>query len=198
MEANKTKEKSNTIKQNADRVLENLNLRSLLEHYGEVIFTGSYALDTMIWNDIDLQLKIEDPLKEKQILSEILSKLINSFSIKKVNYIDFYINGRPEMPKGRYLGLVYWDTLKKEEWKIDLWILAQEDFEKNREFMQKMTTNLVGVLKERALDLKAELTDRYGRPPQMASYHIYKCLVEQSPKTDKEVYAYLREQGVDV
>lgn len=189
--------KAKYIKKRAQEVLRKTNLVETLEAHGEVIFTGSFELDTMVWNDIDLQILPKNGISEdKTLLGKLAQSLISNLPIKKLSFIDFYIRKKPKMPKGRYIGFQYWDEDNSEEWKFDIWILAEEDFEKNRKFMNQMKDKLTGELREEAINLKAKLTKKYGRPPQLASYNIYRALVQEGIRDEKEILEFLVKNGV--
>jgi hypothetical protein len=64
-------QKSQHIKQAADKFLEHKQIAQILSRYGEVIFAGSYATNLMVWNDIDLQLKLPPKLDKIEVFADL-------------------------------------------------------------------------------------------------------------------------------
>lgn len=190
---------ANLLKNRAQEILRKTDLHKILSEFGEVVFTGSFELDTMVWNDIDIQILPKNGKgieEEKKLLAKLTGILISGFPIKKLNFIDFYIRKKPKMPEGRYVGFQYWDEENSEEWKFDIWILSEADFDRNRTFMKEMKEKLTGNLRTKAIEIKGKLTDEYGRPPQLASYNIYRALVHEGIRDEAEILNFLVKNGV--
>ena len=51
--------KSNEIKANADRILYEFGLLDRLNKIGNAHIIGSYRMDMMAWNDLDIDIEVE-------------------------------------------------------------------------------------------------------------------------------------------
>jgi len=173
-----------------------------LASMGEIHFTGSYALDTMSWPDIDLELA---PTSKERTSPEILGSLAGLLfvdqRVSKADFRNFTHHSRPGMTRGFCLSIQVLDQALEPLgqglfWKVDLWIL--EDSCPSRLFMEKLLTQMTPNTKELILHYKRVWTKMYGRPPQMASYFLYQAVVFEGLKEEQEILAYLRERGVKV
>ena len=186
------------IKNSAELFLESTHILSMLEQFGQVLITGSFALNTMVWNDLDLQIEVPPESDERVVMATIVENLIRTQRLKELKYIDFYIKKKPTMPKGRYIGLEILDEKTSDSWKVDLWMLSKKDFEANRSFMFEMTRELVGPIRDLVVELKWELTQKFGRPPQLASYFIYQAVAYEGLRDHSMILNYLEKNGVDL
>jgi len=169
---------------------------------GEVHFTGSYALDTMTWPDIDLELEpVSKERKAPEVLGSLAAILFMDRRVSKVDFRNFTHHSRPGMTRGFCLSIQVLDEdLRLFDqglfWKVDLWIL--ENSAPSRLFMEKLLTQMTTHEKELILNYKRTWTKMYGRPPQMASYFLYQAVVFEGLKEEQEILASLRERGVKV
>lgn len=66
------------FKINADKLLYDLGLLNELNNYGTPYIVGSYAMDLMAWNDLDVYVSNESMSTEK--LYELTSFILNIFT----------------------------------------------------------------------------------------------------------------------
>ena len=66
------------IKDTADRILYECGLKRVLEKYGEVHIVGSYYIDAMAWNDLDVYVDNRTMTTEK--LYALTSELLTAFN----------------------------------------------------------------------------------------------------------------------
>lgn len=67
----------NNFKSNADKLLYDLDLLKELNKYGIPYIVGSYAMDLMAWNDLDIYVSNECMSTEK--LYELTTFILNTF-----------------------------------------------------------------------------------------------------------------------
>jgi len=72
------------IHQHADRLLDIKKISSMLKEMGEFYFIGSYALDLMTWNDIDMQLIVNEDVFPLDAAQNILSKSMHDIESQNV------------------------------------------------------------------------------------------------------------------
>src|SRR5690349_10994341 len=95
--------KSRQVKQHADALLQEAGLIARLQNHGEVLFTGSYAIDLMLNRDIDLYV-VHPELTEERVLDVLRSLILQSF-FHGYLYYDFLKHPSAGFPGGYYIGL---------------------------------------------------------------------------------------------
>ena len=169
---------------------------------GAIHFTGSYALDTMTWPDIDIQLQPQSETPPPpEILSHLTKALFADSRVSKVDYRNFTHHPKPGMTRGFCLSMkVYDEGLRPFDqglyWKIDFWIL--ESAEESRRFMEQLISQMTPAHKEIIMHYKNAWTRAHGRPLQMASYFLYQAVVFEELKEEEDILKYLREKQVKV
>jgi hypothetical protein len=119
------KQYSVEIKQEADRLLDETNLHTLLQQFGEVILGGSYSYDLMVDPDLDFGLAVE------AISPEVRAKVAETFAgqpwahkVKLADTTNFESQTETGMPKGLYMGLCI--PFSGRYWNIDVWFMVAE------------------------------------------------------------------------
>lgn len=189
--------KSKQIHTNALLVLNELQLENILSQVGRIFFTGSYALDLMVWNDIDCQVVFKeevDPLEGFMQLVKMLFQLKGIASIKLINFNENPKNG---MPKGLYLGFNY-HSPKLGNWKIDVWHLNDDDFKENQRFMAALSNLLTDESRELLLQWKFQLMGDSKRVPHLGSYALYQAILFEGLNNNEDIRQYLNKQGINL
>jgi hypothetical protein len=188
--------KTQTLRACAQAFLKTWPFMQELASFGDIHFTGSYALDTMTWPDIDLelQLTVTTPTPS-EILGRLATMLFADKRVSKVDYRNFTDHIKPGMTRGNMLGIKVLDEALRPfgqglYWKVDLWLL--EDAEPSRQFMEKLFAQMTPAHKELIMHYKNMWTKAYGRPPQMASYFLYQAVVFEGLKEEADILQYLR------
>lgn len=187
-------ERSSLIYSNAQKVLKQLALQEESKEFGELEFTGSYALDLMVWNDIDCQVRFKNGLDPQQGFMQLVSKLFNKKNVKNIKLINFIENKRSTMPEGLYCGINY--KYKHEDWKIDIWYLPEQELEKNIQFTRRVNALLDEEKKINILDWKFTLLGNNKRIPHLASYFLYQAILFEKLHTEQEIMGFLKKNGV--
>ena len=196
--------KAHTLRTCAEVFLNTWPFVKHLSSLGEIRFTGSYALDTMTWPDIDLELNpFSTTLTPRNIFANLAALLFADPRVNKVDYRNFSDHIKLGMTKGYFLGIsVYDESLRPFNctigpyWKIDLWIL--DDPETSRLFIKELFSKMTPRHKALIMHYKNMWTKIYGRPPQMASYFLYQAVVFEELKEEAEILDYLRKKHVKI
>ena len=110
----------------ADELLHSKGLLPILEEYGTVHVSGSYALRLMVWRDLDLYLTREQ-IGEAEFF-ELGGRICSMLSPVRMQFRDTR-NSRVEgLPEGLYWG-VYLGDERAGAWKIDIWEMDPEQCE---------------------------------------------------------------------
>ena len=118
-------EESKKVKEQAERLIHDSNIVSILSDYGEVKIGGSYTLDVMLRPDLDFFVVAEkhDWNKVKEIYSAVMeSKFFQEFDF--VNWVDFMHKDPTDM-KGYYFQP--WVPYEDVMWKIDIWLITPDE-----------------------------------------------------------------------
>lgn len=163
------------IRENGAELLKKKGLETFLAQHGTVYMTGSYELDLMTWNDIDMQLVTdEDPMR---VFSQLVEHVSLDPDLIEVRIIRMVGNYKPRMPRGIYAGILLNCPELGGEWKIDIWVLEQKDFEANRLLVDLLKTKLTSDNRELILEMKHELMGQDVRVPKMASHLVYQAIL---------------------
>jgi hypothetical protein len=182
-------ERSNALQQEADHLLELLNLLPILQAYGEVTITGSYYLHTMVFPDIDLHLTTVSIPQLFDIAAHIAAHDLTT-------EIRFQRSRIPRLPGGLYLK-AYFDCGDWERpWKLDIWSLDDALIHAQNAEMQAFRHKLTDELREAILNYKCSIFTPKHRPPVMSGYFIYKAFLDLGLTDDADVTRYLVENGV--
>lgn len=163
---------------------------------GDLFYTGSYNLDLMTWNDIDMQLVLKqglDPLKE---LGKFFTEISKDPDFIEAQLINFTGNYKPKMPRGLYLGIKLNCPDYGGIWKLDLWVLSETDFEKNRTLINQLRAKLTPQNRQLILDLKHEMMNGNERVPQMGSHLLYQAILLEGIEDKELLYEHFKKQGV--
>lgn len=187
-----------SIRSNARQVLESKKIDSTLRKLGQLFYTGSYALDLMTWNDIDMQIVFRDGINPIEALGNVFNVLIKDPDFIEAQMIHFHGNFKPRMPRGVYLGIKIDCPNLGGIWKLDIWSLAAPDFEKNRVLIETLKSRLDPQTRDLIFELKHEMMSGNGRVPQMGSHFLYQAILLNGMRDKKALYAYFANQGISI
>jgi hypothetical protein len=173
------------VKQNADALLQESELISHLQNYGEVLIAGSYSINLMINRDIDLYV-IHPEVSQERVLDVLHTLILQGFFHGYV-YYDFIKHRNADFPNGYYVGLKM--PFRDEKWKVDIWFLAAD--RPNRLQQIQEVSALDDSKKLAILRFKHLVIERGLNVPSMAIYNI----VLRQDITDEQVF--LREIAQD-
>lgn len=183
-------ELASSIRQNAKNVLELKNIEASLQTMGQLFYTGSYVLDLMTWNDIDMQLILNEGLNPIEALGNFFLTMTEDPDFIEAQLIHFKEDYKPKMPRGVYLGLKINCPSYGGIWKLDVWVLSKEDFEKNQELMNQWRSKLDASARKLILQFKHNMMDETGRMPQMGSYLLYQAVLMEGVRDPDSLRAY--------
>lgn len=189
------------LQEEAYQILNKISLLDLLSKYGKTEVIGSVALGLMTWRDIDIEVVTNNSDKED------LAELIKELSLDTDCRVDFTIilNEKlikPDLPKGTYLGIKYYDHLPPEEqsskseklWKIDIWFLSANNVQgsaKTREIKDKLTEEK----RDSILEIKNVLAHNPQYRKTIKSSDIYIAVLDKDVKDMIGFERYLKETG---
>lgn len=180
----KHREKANRIRSQATILLQSKGIEEKLKSLGALYYTGSYELDLMTWNDIDMQLVTDkDPVETLSKMMEFITQDKDLIEVRLIKMLGAY---KPKMPRGVYLGIILNSPELGGEWKLDVWILEEKAFSTNRQLLASLKEKLTAENKELILEMKHELMAESYRVPQMSSHLLYQAILLEEI-TDKKI-----------
>lgn len=187
----KVYQKSRDLQKEAKELLYSRGLHNMFSECGEVLYAGSYALDLLIWKDIDLNIIVE-----KEQISDISKSLVNvcleNPSIQRIKiFRDLHKKYGDEMPDGDYVGLLV------DGWKIDIFILDENEACKTKQKTESVRSKLTEETRKTILEIKEELLLPSGRTPKFSGKFIYEAVLGEKFQTKQEVLVHLSSLGFD-
>ena len=166
--------KSLEIREKADRILHDTGLLAELEKYGEVHSIGSYRMDIMAWNDIDIDVRNDGMRLDK--LYALTKYVIETFR-------PVWYEAKEEVTdEGKTVWFHGWEAvIDGELWNFDIWFFDEETIAKAEAFCDGISAKLAAEPEKKALiaQIKRELIGRgmYSFE-QFCSMDVYRAVLE--------------------
>lgn len=178
-------------------LIQQKNFADFFAPYGELFYTGSYAANLMVWKDLDMQIALKDsstsPIEQ---FTQMSNHFLADPDVQSVKLRNFRPETSAGMPSGMYMGINYKILDTKEKWKVDLWSLQPEDFQKNVDFMKKVEEKMTEEKRQKILQWKFRMMGAHDRVPQLGSYYLYQAILFAGLSRDSEIHEYLSSHGV--
>lgn len=170
-------QKAQGLKNQAEELLAKGKIIENLTPFGEVKFTGSYALDLMTVEDIDMVV-INPNSEYKETAIKTLNAFANKNFFQSYHLYDWVRFNKPGFPTGFYLGLQ--TPFNNKKWKIDIWFIK-----KLTEYEKRIVPQLKNLPEEkRSLILRLK-HHKQKNNLEISSADIYKLVLEGKLKSVK-------------
>jgi len=170
-------------KRNADRILYEFGLLKKLQEIGKAHIIGSYRMDMMAWNDLDIDIENDTMSLEK--LYELSVFIMNTFQ-------PLWYEAKEEIDnEGKRVWFHGFETtITGELWNIDLWFFDRETITNAENYCDNIGSNATQIQKEIIINIKSELIKRglYSFE-QYKSVDVYKAVLENDVKNLEEFFA---------
>lgn len=169
------------FKNNADKLLYDFGLLNELKNYGTPYIVGSYAMDLMAWNDLDIYVSNESMSTEK--LYELTSFILNTFH-------PVWYEAKKEVSDGKTVWFHGFETkILGELYNVDVWFFDKDTITKTLDFSMNIKQKLLvnPELKEIVINIKQTLiaNEQYGFD-KFSSMDVYKAVFEDNIRSYKE------------
>src|SRR5688572_27081686 len=132
----------------ADTLLYERGLLSVLQRYGRPQLTGSYTLGLMTWRDLDLDLVTDDvDLSGFFALGSTVALVLDPV---RMHFRNERRAQTPGLPAGLYWGIYLGDT-DGLGWKIDLWAITSDEHRSRLAAMQALEARLTPASRQAIL-----------------------------------------------
>ena len=170
-------------KTNADRLLYELGLFDKLAEIGKPHIIGSYRMDMMAWNDLDID--IENDAMSLDKIYELSIFIIDTFR-------PVWYEAKEEInAEGKKVWFQGFETMITGElWNVDLWFFDKETIVEAEAFCDSIANNTSQEQKDIIVKIKSELIERglYSFE-QYKSVDVYKAVLENDVKNVDDFYS---------
>ena len=169
-----------TRKKAADRILYEFGLLEQLEKIGMPHMIGSYRMDMMAWNDLDIDIENDNMSLEK--LYELSSYIMKTFQ-------PVWYEAKEEISEcGKKVWFHGFETnITGELWNIDLWFFDKETIRSAEEYCDGIVSKTDDNQKNIIISIKNELISRGLHSfERYKSIDVYKAVVERNIKNIDE------------
>lgn len=175
-----------SIRRNAERFLNETDLLSILRKYGEPFLTGSFHMDMMAWNDLDIYLCADADAAGMYALMADINTCLQPIRLEGMV--------QPEQKRLFYSA----ETLfRSDRWNVDIWVKTREEIQESLSFCASVLLRVQNnpELKEIILAIKRRLISMqlYGFDKHHARhYHsmdIYSAVLNEGVRTPEEFLA---------
>lgn len=167
-------------KENANRILYEFGLLKMLDLIGKPHIIGSYRMNMMAWNDLDID--IENNAMSLDKLYELTTFIISTF--KPVWY-----EAKEEInAEGKKVWFHGFETMITGElWNVDLWFFDEETISNTEKYCDTIENNTNQTQKDIIVNIKSELISRglYSFE-QYKSIDVYKAVIETNVRNVDE------------
>jgi hypothetical protein len=184
-------QRSASLRQEADFILQAVNLYEIVQPYGRITPTGSYYLDVMAYPDIDLYLSKVTVEKMFAIGGQLAA-------CDLVYQVVFEKSQTPRLPGGLYLKprIAYGEW--ERPWKIDIWSLADELIDEKMAEMHRFKQVMTAEIREQIIRYKYAILTASQRTPMYSGYYICKAFIDEGLTDFQAVTVYLVEHGIRI
>ncbi len=171
----------NKYKNNADKLLYDFGLLEELNNHGTSYIVGSYAMDLMAWNDVDIYVSNEYMSTEK--LYELTSFILDTFH-------PVWYEAKKDVIDGKTAWFHGFETeLLGELCNVDIWFFDNDTITKALDFSKNINQKLLvnPELKEIIINIKQLLilNEQYGFD-KFSSMDVYTAVFEDNVGCYKE------------
>lgn len=167
------------IKKQADIFMYDYGLLKKLNEFGKPHIIGSYRMDVMAWNDLDIYISNEKMTTEK--LYQLTLFIINTF---KPIWYEAKQEINAENKKVWFHG--FETMILGSLWNFDLWFFDHETIKKAEEYCDTIKNKLevYPKMKKSIIDIKRELIDRglYSFD-KFTSIDVYQAVIDKGINT---------------
>ena len=165
------------LQKEATELLESTQLLNKLEKFGRLVLGGCFVYGTMVDEDIDISLIVDENNIFYEFRKHIMDLLLEIEGLDGIAMTDRYHNPKDKAPKGIWFGPIV--NYKKRKWNIDIWLVTQNETSShhNSPLHQKML-NITEEQRKTILKIKHEALMSSNKEKGTTSAKIYKAVFE--------------------
>lgn len=175
-------------KETADYFLYDCGLWEELKKYGKPHIIGSYRMDMMAWNDLDIDIENDNMSIEQ--LYQLTSFILDRF------HPTWYEAKQEISEDGERVWFHGFETMiTGEVWNFDLWFFSKRKIEAAEKYCDDIAQNTTSFQKERIIQIKEQLIARnlYSFE-KYTSMDVYQAVINQNVDSIEDFLQYYNKQ----
>lgn len=164
-------EYSREKRESAQRLITEKKVLGILGKYGNPITVGSYELDLMYGEDIDIVVETEKPYENAV---ESLNEFIRAREFQKYEFGDFEKHRRSNRPEGFIVNLL--GDFEGRRWEVEIWFFR--DISHYREQLEKLKSLITQDKRTEILEAKLDRSKRGRDKHNLSSMEIYNKILD--------------------
>jgi hypothetical protein len=178
----------------AQQILQKLDLLTFLRKFGEVHTVGSYELQLMSWEDIDIVVLQKMTPRYEDFL-ETIQYIFPKEEVYSLHLQDFRKSIHPDRPQGIYCEVKY--QIKPDIlWKIDIWFFASNN--KAVENVEMIKSKLNDQNRKIILEIKNRMREEFPHGKEISGIDVYTAVLDNKVSTLEEFKLYIEKLGREV
>lgn len=186
------------LEREANGIILDRGLDSVLRDHGKVFYKGSYFLNVMTWPDLDIDLVIRPDPYSVDAFFELGKELAQFQGVWGMHFRNCISHPHDRLPKGLYWGMRMDRVDSDGHWKVDLWAVDEQCLEEDRAEAEHLLRTMDSDRRKLIIEVKHSLLTPEGRSPMLSSYHVYQAVLVKGLRKKKEIAVYLERQGVSL
>jgi len=164
------------LQDQAQEVLESIDLLNYLSRFGKPIIVGSVALGLMTWRDIDIDCEMPGKLKEEDFW-EAARHLLTLEQVRLITLVDNRLSIEKNRPQSMYIGAKF-QAVDGAIWKIDIRFVS-EQYAIAQKYLESISSRLTKENRKAILEIKdvVALDSRYRT--EISSVDIYEAVLDE-------------------
>lgn len=171
---------SQLIRRNADRILYKYGLLDMLRAIGTPHIVGSYQMDMMAWNDLDIDIENDGMSLPK--LYRLTGQILEAFRP------SWYEAKEERTPEGKTVWFHGFEAVVGGElWNVDLWFFDRETIAAAEQYCSRIAGAASAVQREQIVAIKRGLLKRelYAYD-KFRSMDVYRAVLEEDVRNIDE------------
>lgn len=164
---------SRLIRRNADKILYEYGLLDMLRAIGTPHIVGSYQMDMMAWNDLDIDIENDGMSLPK--LYRLTGRLLEAFRP------SWYEAKEERTPEGKTVWFHGFEAMVGGElWNVDLWFFDRETISAAEQYCSRIAAAASAAQREQIVTIKQGLLERdlYAFD-RFRSMDVYRAVLEE-------------------
>ena len=186
-------ESADDLRREAESLLTDRQLLSLLAEFGTPYPAGSYDLDLMVWRDLDIylvsqSLSVSDFFRLGDRIAVMLEPVRMSFR-------NELIAQTPGLPTGLYWG-IYLPGAKG--WRVDVWAVQDDEFARLSEYPRSVKARIDSESREVILRIKTAYWQHPLYRQDFAAKDVYDAVLDDRIRDTGSFAALLQSRGISI
>lgn len=176
------------LKDEANNLVYKMGLSTVLESFGKIHISGSYALDLMTWRDLDIYL--ETDLISEQRFFQLGGELNAMLSPLRMHFRNERNAKTDGLPDGLYWGIYLGDE-RQGAWKIDVWAVCEKELDRLIKYCEAIREQLDDTSSSTILSIKSQCWQDPEYRRVYSSAHIYEAVLKGGVRNLQGFWNYL-------